>query len=115
CGPLGVMEVPEGEDPSRYRKCRDHPLSIGDKQGPPDDGVLRPPTTSSANPSCDWSTPYDQCRNERCWSRCNPLESGSWCWTAIDNGNGEWAQCTIHSQCDIDWVTVLSCGGGCGC
>lgn len=27
CGDLGVMPVPEGEDPSKYRKCLRHPLA----------------------------------------------------------------------------------------
>ncbi|KAH7345855.1 hypothetical protein BKA66DRAFT_448015 [Pyrenochaeta sp. MPI-SDFR-AT-0127] len=28
CGKLGVMEVPSGEDPAKYRKCRDHPTGL---------------------------------------------------------------------------------------
>ncbi|KAH6684948.1 hypothetical protein F5X68DRAFT_233382 [Plectosphaerella plurivora] len=28
CGELGVMVVPPGEDPSKYRRCRDHPSKL---------------------------------------------------------------------------------------
>ncbi|KAM0332580.1 hypothetical protein ACHAQA_002864 [Verticillium albo-atrum] len=33
CGELGVMEVPPGEDPSKYRRCNDHPVRL-QKQDP---------------------------------------------------------------------------------
>ncbi|KAH7119542.1 hypothetical protein B0J11DRAFT_439654, partial [Dendryphion nanum] len=55
------------------------------------------------------------CDGGWCYKRCGDWSKGHWCWTAIDNGKGEWARCQVEEQCNYNYVKVLGCGGACSC
>jgi hypothetical protein len=126
CGVLGVMEVPEGADPTGYRLCAEHPAS---------------PNIHSANPAVavrDGLAPVraaalctDQkgnfCSSKNwCWKSCgNGWGPGKkdyyqWCWLASNHGSGEYWKCTDHVQCEDSvgngWAgCATGCLGSCGC
>lgn len=103
CGALGVMKVdtsslPADVDVNAIRKCAEHPVA------------------SSPNPiskrEC-WHGKPSGCSKGYCWKSCGG--TGQWCWTAFNDGYGEWIGCTNDGQCN----TNQACGIGncktCGC
>lgn len=137
CGALGVMEVPEGEDPTLYRHCRDHPSMLDPTQTSPRfqlgsyDNVttfdLHTEVGAQAclkNPgSRGCSKSYDLI-NWWCWRGCgtpSQLDAGYWCWLAWNQGKGDWVRCNVGGQpaCHSAMQQGASCGVGncnaCGC
>jgi len=143
CGDLGIMPIPDGADPSLYRKCLLHPLgninptkddegsniapSIPDLEGkvwPQEQDELMEaisrledsPNNVLAIRSC-WYTSWYGCKDGYCWSRCGccPELTGYWCWTAADRGRGPWLRCSRNDQCNPFLSETIACGGGCSC
>lgn len=103
CGAMGVMTVdmtslPTGVDPSAIRKCAEHPL-----------GASPNPISKRA---CWYGKPSG-CTKGFCWKGCGG--TGQWCWTAFNDGLGNWIGCTNDDECN----TNAACGTGncktCGC
>lgn len=110
CGDLGVMEVPEGIDPSTVRVCREHP-----------DGISSPEVESSADVlqkrKC-WRGRAVGCSKKGwCYRSCDNGGNGAWCWTTKGSPYGDWKGCRSHGDCSRD--DPCSGGGckdcGCGC
>ncbi|KAL3952683.1 hypothetical protein VFPFJ_11403 [Purpureocillium lilacinum] len=103
CGALGVMKVdtsalPAGVDPGAIRKCAEHPVA------------------ASPNPIAKrdcWYGKNSGCSKGYCWKSCGG--NGQWCWTAFNDGYGNWIGCSNDNQCN----TNQACGIGncktCGC
>ncbi|UNI23435.1 hypothetical protein JDV02_009253 [Purpureocillium takamizusanense] len=103
CGALGVMEVdtskiPDGVDRGDIRKCAEHPVA-----GSPNPLSKR---------DC-WYGKSSGCSKGYCWKTCGG--TGQWCWTAFNDGYGNWIGCQNDGQCN----TNQACGIGncktCGC
>lgn len=111
CGELGVMNVtdlPEDVDPNAVRTCLEHPLSALD-------GELEKRDESLQKRGCWYGGAAIGCTRGYCWKPCAQPGSGQWCWTAKDNGFGNWLRCKVPSDCPISG----QCGAGdckkCGC
>jgi hypothetical protein len=121
CGSLGVMEVnatrlPQGVDPNNIRTCADHPAngSPGPEQ-PQIESRDDLTTANSPNPllakrDCYFGASHG-CSKGYCWKACGLSGSGQWCWTAFNNGYGNWIGCSDSSQCN----TGQACGIGANC
>lgn len=121
CGGLGVMvdngTLPEGVDPTQLRKCVDHPL------GKPDltpRGDLAETAGTLVERVCDPGSAKWGCSNGYCWKLCGTAGSGTWCWTARDEGYGDWITCEHSTQCSSSFACGQSGGGNvpceaCGC
>ncbi|UPX19194.1 uncharacterized protein EKO05_0009463 [Ascochyta rabiei] len=126
CGDLGVLEIPEGADPSLYRHCAEHPIGA-ERQW--EDASLAPeankPRSDVANMkgaelfarACYSGAPYG-CDKGYCWKICG--DGGQWCWTALGDGGGAWRTCSVWSQCSDsqDHKCGKNCKEGskaCGC
>ena len=102
CGTLGVMMVgnslPANVDLGAVRKCAEHPLAA----------FLSP----IGKRDC-WYGKSSGCSNNYCWKSCGGR--GQWCWTAFNDGYGDWIGCSNDDQCN----TKQACGIGncksCGC
>ena len=113
CGGLGVMNVtglPEGVDPSAVRTCKEHPVD----DGLPGDNPVDSLEKRKKKPGC-WFGDSVGCSKGYCYKSCAQPGSGEWCWTAKNNGFGDWVKCKSSSDCDSD----DACGAGgckkCGC
>ena len=129
CGNLGVMPVPEGADPSKYRHCLRHPS--GHDLGPTEpnsfdgtQGLSRredSPANVLGKRAC-WKGRSYGCSSGNsqdkwfCWKRCgSDYNAGQWCWLAADRGNGPWLTCSVDDQCDERIIQNIGCGGACSC
>lgn len=121
CGNLGVMidngTLPEGVDPTQLRKCVDHPL------GKPDltpRGELADTAGTLVKRVCDPGSAKWGCSNGYCWKLCGPPGSGNWCWTARDEGYGDWITCSSSTECSLSFACGQPGGANvpcdaCGC
>ena len=50
--------------------------------------------------------PYG-CEKGYCWQKCN--QDGSWCWLALERGNGDWVHCVQNSDCGPDPFRDSAC------
>ncbi len=118
CGDLGVMEVPEGADPSQYRHCEAHPLGTDRRKykeqslAPVDEKRSNAGNIKAADifgrkeQACWWESSFG-CTGRYCWKSCG--KPGEWCWTAAGDGGGKWLECRNWSDCN----TKQNCGKGC--
>lgn len=100
CGAMGVMEVPEGVDPSEVRVCKEHPDTD-------DSNVLK-------KRQC-WHGKDVGCSNSGwCYKSCKGGH-GAWCWSTVGSPWGNWKSC----RRDWDCAKHDPCSGGncaaCGC
>lgn len=120
CGPLGVLDVPDGALESEVRHCRDHPLSLKYPQ------LLR----DHVHPS-EWPMEAEKetkgrkhlahdpdflpdpsgslqfgCEKGTCWRVCDSPRG--WCWVALNAQDGPWVECSVDGQCGRDIGTVCS-------
>lgn len=103
CGQLGVMQydeaaLPTNVDAGEVRTCAEHPLALSLN---PD--LLKAPVTLDGSGdsalvrrACVKSPDYG-CTKGYCWKQC--IGGGRWCWTAWNNGFGNWQTCSQDSQC----------------
>lgn len=103
----------------QYRKCRDHPLgraprfAEGGNAVTPAHFLERRRVADLEKRACWWGPPWFGCSDNYCWTSCGDYtKDGSWCWLAINYGKGEWARCSVSSQCEVGG---LACGGRCSC
>ncbi|KAN0075833.1 hypothetical protein V8E54_007103 [Elaphomyces granulatus] len=103
CGDLGVMDttnLPEGVDPNAVRTCKEHPEGAG---------------KSLESRSCWFKSNLGCSNGGYCYKSCAQPGSGEWCWTAANNGFGNWIICKSVSDCSPS----DQCGAGgcsaCGC
>lgn len=110
CGVLGVMDVPEGADPSEYRQCAEHPVALltGDPSQHHETG------TGLSRREC-WHGRAAGCsKTGWCYKRCCSGAYGAWCWTAKgSNGKGDWLSCNRDSDCTVKQACGRSNGGSC--
>ena len=120
-----VMTVPEGADPSKYRKCADHPLGENRRlyetsYGTPDASLVSRAFSSpdKIRGAADIFARKEQacyydaglgCSGNYCWKACGNPGDGKWCWTAAGDGGGAWLQCATFNDCKQD----AACGKGC--
>ncbi|KZZ99713.1 hypothetical protein AAL_02285 [Moelleriella libera RCEF 2490] len=107
CGSLGVMNttsLPEGVDPDKVRVCAEHPLSSAVKESVHDE-----------HKRWCWEGRPVGCSGGYCFKSCAQPGSGEWCWTAKEQGFGDWATCGEDEHCSVGFA----CGAGgcasCGC
>lgn len=114
CGDLGVMDtsnLPDGVDPNAVRTCKEHPEGKAGKTLTEGDFQVR----SLESRSC-WFKDHLGCSaGGHCYKSCAQPGSGEWCWTAQNNGFGDWIGCSSVSDCS----PTDQCGAGgcsaCGC
>ncbi|KAF6831570.1 hypothetical protein CMUS01_07306 [Colletotrichum musicola] len=115
CGDLQVMShdsLPANVDPSQVRKCKEHPLRLSPNvkghqlSGTAEDG------SALERRDCWYGNPFG-CSDGYCWKTC--LGDGRWCWTAWDNGFGNWQTCAADGECDPKEHPNANCGEGDGC
>lgn len=128
CGPLGVMTVADGADPSQVRRCVDHPIGkrrdhVWQSLAPPEyleERSLADLKGRDIFASKEQECYYDAglgCSGGYCWRACgNKPGNGKWCWTAAGDGTGNWLTCIGYIQCNPH----AACGKGnqcesCGC
>ncbi|KIJ40804.1 hypothetical protein M422DRAFT_173151 [Sphaerobolus stellatus SS14] len=112
CGDLGIMQIPDvipdGVTKDDVRTCAEHPLGRNNTMAR--SGLLERATDEPS--ACVKDTPYG-CSKNFCWKVCGP--NGEWCWTAANQGFGEWIACSTFNDCS----TADACGQGscsaCGC
>ncbi|KAI0160970.1 hypothetical protein GGR52DRAFT_154080 [Hypoxylon sp. FL1284] len=115
CGSLGVMDltqIPAGVDLSAVRKCLEHPL------GPaPNDNASSPLEQRSLDlekRDCWYGKPFG-CTEGYCWKSCG---DGPWCYTAHNDGFGDWYTCKSDKDCLESYPCGQKAGGdcaSCGC
>jgi hypothetical protein len=125
CGSLGVMKLTQEQmqnvpDVSAIRHCAEHPL--GPTAGPdfrerditaikPRDGGL----VDLHARECWYGEKTIGCSRGYCWRNCDPENPGYWCWTAANDGLGDWLTCQADADCnDTDACGVGNCAA-CGC
>lgn len=107
-GPLGIInttDLPAHVKPGNVRVCAGHPAVV-------------PKTSANVNSlqkrEC-WNGKPLGCTDSFCWKVCGPLGSGQWCWTAAEDGVGDWKTCKTDADCSV----FDACGAGscddCGC
>lgn len=105
CGDLGVIDirdVPEGVNRNEVRMCDNHPL-----------GAVH---QTLHKRDCWFDAPVG-CSKGYCWKTCGARGSGKWCWTAENEGYGDWISCNTDEDCSA----AAACGVGgkdctaCGC
>ncbi|KAK7749057.1 hypothetical protein SLS62_008452 [Diatrype stigma] len=78
---------------------------------------------STANPNnilgkrdC-WHGANVGCTDGSCWKKCGTDESGTWCWTARNDGFGDWYTCSGDGDCNEDMPCSQAVEGcdECGC
>ncbi|KAH9882683.1 hypothetical protein J1614_000919 [Plenodomus biglobosus] len=129
CGALDIMEIPDGANPNDYRHCKSHPLgpdrriyanqdlAAGVDPSPKRDlGAVKAADIFGREAlACWWDAPLG-CTDGYCWKSCgNP---GEWCWTAYNNGVGDWARCGRAGDCQASDACGQGCKSGdkaCGC
>ncbi|KAK2612506.1 hypothetical protein QQS21_001444 [Conoideocrella luteorostrata] len=103
CGAMGVMKVDLADvsadvDPSAIRKCAEHPLA------------------ASPNPvskrDC-WYGKSSGCSKGYCYKSCGG--NGQWCWTAFNDGYGNWIGCQNDNQCSTNQACGIGNCKACGC
>ncbi|KHO00382.1 uncharacterized protein MAM_01160 [Metarhizium album ARSEF 1941] len=113
CGSLGVMKVdpamlPEGVDPSRVRKCLDHPEGPG--YGYEGEKLFERACWDRKIRSRGCS------RSGYCWRSCDTPSKNYWCWAADDLGFGDWIRCSSDEHCsDPTMACAWGKCDGCGC
>ncbi|KAL9945966.1 hypothetical protein D7B24_004777 [Verticillium nonalfalfae] len=133
CGILGVMEVPEGEDASEVRDCREHPTRLLQPGMNPGDAPL--PTdyeeSSDKSPSpqhrarsllakraCWFGKVVGCSKTGFCYRKCCDVD-GPWCWTAKGReGLGGWWTCNSDRDClmrDACGMSKAPLCKDCGC
>lgn len=117
CGNLGVMnatDLPEGVDPNAVRKCKEHPEGIA-KGDDNLEGVELDALEKRKKPGCWFGNSVGCSRGGYCYKSCAQPGSGEWCWTAQNNGFGDWIKCKNNWDCR----PTDQCGAGgcktCGC
>ena len=100
CGKLGVMKInkadlPAGADPNAVRLCDEHPVT----------------TEVNVFERACYTAKTVGCSRGYCFRQCTTSTVGSWCWTALNLGVGNWINCTQDSDCSILGV----CGVGTNC
>ncbi|KAL0959500.1 hypothetical protein HGRIS_011210 [Hohenbuehelia grisea] len=122
CGDLGVMNIDvarltSGIDPSKVRKCLNHPEG---SDGPNDSDVPSVNVSSLENKAlerreCWFKSRYGCSTNGYCWKVCDG--NGGWCWAASNGGTGDWLRCASYKDCGEG--DSFACGAGgckdCGC
>lgn len=141
CGALGVFkynpsDLQANEDPSRFRKCKEHPMFLegvfpgpGDNSagdGEVEDGAAGTSPVARSEPlgnilakrEClkPSDAQYGCSKDKWCWSRCGNV--GQWCWLAWEGGKGAWRGCQSNNDCRP--LSESGCGQGdycesCGC
>jgi hypothetical protein len=127
CGTLGLMTYEpsslfQNVKQEDIRKCLEHPIgdrgslalsSIAPTPDYKDEKAVESEIASSSNPLteptaqlCE-SAPYG-CTRGYCWRNCG--EGGQWCWTAKNEGLGDWITCTKFQDCAD---TKAACGRNC--
>lgn len=129
CGALGIMEIPADASLADYRHCNSHPLgpdrriyanqdlALGIDPSPKRDlgAVKAAGIFGRAAQACWWDAPLG-CTNGYCWKSCG--KAGEWCWTAYNNGVGDWARCERAEDCNSEEACGQGCKEGdksCGC
>ena len=104
CGALGIMDVdmsklPSSVNTSEIRTCAGHPAGTS-----PDALTKR---------SCYWGKKRAGCSKGYCWKKCG--SNGQWCWSAYNDGYGDWIGCNKDSQCNVNQACGLGNCKDCGC
>ncbi|RYO75616.1 hypothetical protein DL766_004238 [Monosporascus sp. MC13-8B] len=52
-----------------------------------------------------------------CWKKCGGDHTGAWCWTARNDGFGDWYTCSNDNDCNTDMPCSQAVDGcdDCGC
>ncbi|KAI1405896.1 hypothetical protein F4819DRAFT_319232 [Hypoxylon fuscum] len=110
CGASRIMnttQLPQGVDAGAVRQCIEHPL------GNINNRALSERSLGLVERDCWYGKPVG-CTDGYCWKTCG---DGPWCWTAHNNGFGDWYTCSTDGDCQESYPCGQSTSDcdSCGC
>ncbi|KAI1774997.1 hypothetical protein F4818DRAFT_451936 [Hypoxylon cercidicola] len=105
---MDTTNLPEGVGRSAVRKCLEYPLSQANN------GSLSERCLDRVERDCWHGTKCFGCTEGYCWKTCG---DGPWCYTAYNDGSGDWYTCKSDGDCQESYPCSQAVGGGasCGC